>query len=861
MKTKWSVRFSDVASKWVITVAGIGTIAAVFLVGAFLIWVAAPLFLGASVDSPESSAAAWDETKLVALEIDEFKVMGYAAYADGKVVNFRADTGEKLAEQMLFPDKEPVSFSFGVGSDNQVAVGFKDGSVALGTFEFVTEFFDRQDMDKSYHDMAKGETRVMGAGMVQKTPIGQYRLQRLSVSFDDPVDITGGVPIRVVDKVIRTRGPMLAVIDEAGTLHVKAIRKKTNLLTRKVTISTTGGSMKVPDTGRGLPGYVKITGLGENVVLAWDTGEAIRVLTRDVDELAIVQKDIDLTPEGDRISALQFIIGRNTLIVGTDGGNTYGFFRVPDDDSPDNFRLTLAQTMPKADAPVTSLTSSARQRIFGTGYADGTVKIFYMTGANQIAITDAGDDAVQALAITPKDDGLFAVSQDTMTRWRFDPRYPEASLTSLFTPVWYEGYAEPTFVWQSSSATDDAEPKLSLIPLIVGTLKATIYALLFGVPLALLAAIYTSEFMKPWLKSKVKPVVELMASLPSVVLGFLAGLVIAPFVENIVPIVIASLATIPLACLLGAYVWQMIPQRLTLPNESIRIVFISLTLPLGIFLAWLLGGPVEWLLFGGDIKSWIDGLNRDNPFGSPVGGWVVALLPLCALATALVITRWFNPWLREKDTGWNRGTWTLISLLKFLGGLVITITLAALVGSLLGAVGLDIRGDFVLGGIDVAPVDTYVQRNAMIVGFAMGFAIIPIIYTISEDALSSVPDQLRSASLGSGATPWQTATRVIVPTAMSGLFSALMIGLGRAVGETMIVLMALGNTPLLDLNIFNGARTLSANLAVELPEAVINSTHYRTLFLAALTLFIMTFIVNTLAERIRQRFRKRAVNL
>ena len=89
----------------------------------------------------------------------------------------------------------------------------------------------------------------------------------------------------------------------------------------------------------------------------------------------------------------------------------------------------------------------------------------------------------------------------------------------------------------------------------------------------------------------------------------------------------------------------------------------------------------------------------------------------------------------------------------------------------------------------------------------------------------------------------------------------MMIGLGRAVGETMIVLMAAGNTPVLDWNIFNGFRTLSANIAVELPEAVRNSTHYRTLFLSALVLFAMTFVLNTIAEIIRLRFRKKAIEL
>jgi phosphate transport system permease protein len=173
---------------------------------------------------------------------------------------------------------------------------------------------------------------------------------------------------------------------------------------------------------------------------------------------------------------------------------------------------------------------------------------------------------------------------------------------------------------------------------------------------------------------------------------------------------------------------------------------------------------------------------------------------------------------------------------------------------LLTGMGWDPRGESSFLG-------TYVQRNALIVGFIMGFAIIPIIYTIAEDALATVPDHLRAASLGSGATPWQTAVRIIIPTAMSGLFSAVMIGLGRAVGETMIVLMAAGNTPILDWNIFNGMRTLSANIAVELPEAPKDGTLYRTLFLAALVLFAMTFVINTVAEVVRLRFRKKAYQL
>jgi len=152
---------------------------------------------------------------------------------------------------------------------------------------------------------------------------------------------------------------------------------------------------------------------------------------------------------------------------------------------------------------------------------------------------------------------------------------------------------------------------------------------------------------------------------------------------------------------------------------------------------------------------------------------------------------------------------------------------------------------------------TYDQRNSLIVGIAMGFAVIPVIFTIAEDSLANVPQHLRAGSLALGATRWQTAIRVVLPTASPGIFSAIMIGFGRAVGETMIVLMATGNTPVMDGSIFSGFRALSANIAVELPEAPEGATLFRVLFLAAFLLFCLTFVLNTVAEVVRLRLRRR----
>jgi len=170
-------------------------------------------------------------------------------------------------------------------------------------------------------------------------------------------------------------------------------------------------------------------------------------------------------------------------------------------------------------------------------------------------------------------------------------------------------------------------------------------------------------------------------------------------------------------------------------------------------------------------------------------------------------------------------------------------------------------GGDVRAWMDTALGIDFNQRNAIVVGLAMGFAVIPTIFSIAEDALFAVPPHLSGGSLALGATRWQTMRRVVLPTAGAGIFSAIMIGFGRAVGETMIVLMASGNTPVLDPSIFQGMRTLAATIAVEMPETEVDGTQFRVLFLAALVLFVLTFVVNTTAEIVRQRLRSKYASL
>ncbi len=851
-KTTWSVRAGDVISRLMITVGGIGTLVAVSTVFLYLLWVAIPLLKPSEISSP-STFTVRKGTAPTRLTVDEYQLIGWVYQPGGRIEIFSMDSGQSLESRELMPGRTVTAAAFSMAGTEAV-LGLDDGSIALADLGFRTDFAADADAPAAARALNAGATAEADGRVWVRLPTGQLRSQGVAFTVNEPLAEESGSPVRLVDRTASSTGEFIAGFHENGDAFVSRLTRRKNILTGKVTLARVAARVPTQPRPNGAPPlFLALSELADTLTLVYEDGALLRYDLRDFEKPTFMDETALLDGPGLTITACRYLLGRSTLLVGDSSGRVRAWFPVNVEqqagDARSRTQLVAAHTFPGQGAAVSSLATSQRIRMFAAGYADGAVRLFHVTSGKRLGEerVPGWTAPVAALTIAPKDDGLVAVAGGQLACWRMDPRHPEATLGALFGPVWYEGAAQPAHVWQSSSGTDDFEPKFGLVPLVFGTVKATVFSLFFGVPIALLAAIFTSEFLHPRARTVIKPLVEMMASLPSVVLGFLAALVFAPLVAGVLPAILAAFVFVPAMFLAGAYLWQLAPSRVTLRACHWRLPMMALTVPAGLSLA-AAGGPlIERLCFAGDIMRWLDG-----QVGGAAGGWAALLYPVAALLTAWGFSVAVNPWLRRKSRAWSRRRCAVADVLKFLMAAALTLPVAAALGAGLAGLGLDPRGSV---------VGTYVQRNALVVGFVMGFAIIPIIYTLAEDALAAVPDHLRSASLGAGATPWQTAVRIVVPTAMSGLFSAVMIGLGRAVGETMIVLMAAGNTPVMEWNLFNGFRTLSANIAVELPEAVRDSTHYRTLFLAALVLFVMTFVLNTVAETVRIRYRRKAVEL
>lgn len=730
----------DRIAKYCMSVGGVGVVVAIMLIFFYLLYEVYPLLDEAELTkTAEYSVDGASRDESLGYLIDEQAELVLRYGSSGTVQIFRSEDGAIVDEIPLpVPEGRAITSFTTSGVENAIAaVGLDDGSVLLFKPKFTTTFPNDVRKITASIEFPLGEGALFLSG--ERAPLKKLAIQH----NEDGTTLAGWYGDDIVS--ILQFEIEESLLDDEPTL----IRTEASLSHNLASVD-----------------YLLLDAQQRTLYLASRDGTLDEYSTVDLGEVEL-KKRTQLTDLNNNLTTLSFLNGYLSLLVGESDGTISQWFHASDGEGPKQLRKI--RQFKSQNGEIDSIVSEHFRKGFIAADRSGHIGIYHSTAEQTLLVEKASDDRLAHLAISPRANAAVVETAEGLIQfWKIENEHPETSWHSLWGKVWYESYDQPEYLWQSSSSDNDFEPKFSLTPISFGTIKAAFYAMLLAIPLAILGAIYTAYFMAPDFRKVVKPTIEIMEALPTVILGFLAGLWLAPALEENLAGVFCLIVLMPLGIVFFSWFWCRLPRSIQyrLPEGWQPLLMVPVVFFLGWF-AFELSHPFENLFFDGDLRGWLT-----NDLGIP-----------------------------------------------------------------------------------------FDQRNSIVVGVAMGFAVIPTIFSITEDAVFSVPKHLTFGSLALGATPWQTMIKVVLLTASPGIFSAVMIGFGRAVGETMIVLMATGNTPIMDFSIFQGMRTLAANIAVEMPESEVASTHYRVLFLAALVLFIFTFIFNTLAEIIRQRLRKKYSSL
>ena len=726
-------RVKDKLARYGVTAGGISVLITLVLIFFYLLYVIMPIFASVNVTSKQAFSIDFSDNP-AAIYLNEQNNIAYRMSLQGYLtfINLAPkNVGELMGEHQLMAS--PVSFARTLPSEEVFAYGGRSGEVVVFKPTFRISFTG--EMKQTTPDIAY----PLGVSPLQLDPDG-HAISQLAVSVRAEQAVVAGV---TADQRVRvmTFSHQDALPGQASDWQAISF-----------------GIEGLPDTISALA----VTPDARTLYAL--SGNNLYVVALDGDNSAI-RDIVDVSSAQGKPQQLTLLSGANSLLITTSDNAVSQWFEVLREGKR---TLVKARHFALPVSPVVQLVPEYARKGFFAVHQSGELSAYYTTIKGHIYNEPLLAEVPDWVAISPRADRLLTVNGDSWQLYKVDNRHPEIGFSSLWQKIWYEGYPEPEYVWQSTSASDEFEPKLSLVPVVFGTLKAAVYAMFFAIPMALAGAIYTAYFMSSKMRRVIKPTVEIMEALPTVILGFLAGIWLAPIVEEYLPGIAMIIVAFPLMMMLVGIGWSLLPGpwRHRLPN-GLHIILLMPVIVLLVYACLEASPYVEQWLFDGDMRMYLT-----------------------------------NEW----------------------------------------GIGYDLR-------------------NTLVVGIAMGFAVIPTIFTIAEDAIFSVPGHLTSGSLALGATHWQTLTRVVLLTASPGIFSAIMMGLGRAVGETMIVLMATGNTPIMDWNILEGLRTLSATIAIEMPETEVGSSHYRVLFLAAFVLFVFTFIFNTIAELVRQRLREKYSSL
>ncbi|MEM1111779.1 MAG: ABC transporter permease subunit [Pseudomonadota bacterium] len=719
-------QFRDRMTAVLLRTGGGSVLLAILLIFLFLLYQVAPLFSRPSIEAVP--VAAWaDKHTPIYLSLDHHAGLAFTLDQGGQYRFITLDDGQQQRAGEISAHGAITALASAPKPGNLLAIGHDSGHITL---------------------VSEGHTQLP-AEKDLLTPGNEWPLDRMSVRL-------GEGAVRALG--LAQNDDTLSLVAQFDDQSYRLLRAGKSAGSDWWSLNQESGVSALPITGRAEAIYIDVT---QRWLIILDADARFQLLDIAASPPARVETGHLFQGQG-RLSASAILSGGLSLLAASDEGVLAQFFMANERGkaSPQAVRLFAGRGPPSRH-----IEPFSSGKTFLSVDESGALQLYHATAQRQLLIKQGFAETPGLVALTPAGDHLLRVdSQGNPSLWRLHNPHPEVSWSALWGKVWYEGYAEPARVWQSSGYDAEFEPKFSLAPLAFGTLKAAFYTMVLAIPLALGGAVYTAYFMAPAMRRKVKPMIELMEALPTVVLGFLAALWLAPLFEAYLGAFLVLLPVLGATVLLMALLARVLPvERLQRSAQGWHSLLLIPPLLLASWACFSLNGRIEDVLFAGDARAWVS-------------------LQL----------------------------------------------------------GLD-----------------FSQRNAIVLGIALGMAVTPSIFSIAEDAIFSVPRHLSDGSLALGATPWQTLVGVVLPMASPGVFSGVMIGLGRAVGETMIMLMVTGNTPIMEINPLEGLRSLSASIAIEAPEVEPGATHYRVLFLAALVLFLFTFAVNTLAELVRQRLRLR----
>ncbi len=660
---RWRL-IKDAAARYGVVAGGMGVIVAIVMIFFYLLYVVYPLFISASAESvSEYSVPEQALGNTLLLTIDEQNEVGARFTDSGQAVFFEATTGKTiLTQRVAIPEGAHIT-SFAQGSpinEGAVIYGLSDGRAVVVKHQYKVTYPDNK--------------RLI-------TPSLKYPLGEQPLVLDDSGAAVEKIAVKVGNDATTIVALTADIAQTSGKIRLINFQKEQSLFADEAVLTRTDSILE--QSAAGIVDIL-IDKDESNLYLISNDGQLGFFDINDKSSPRLRQQQ-NVVDAGQKITAVTFLNGDLSLMIGDSSGLVSQWSMVKD--KLNRPAMQKIRSFKVSDKAVVAINAEQRRKGFMTLDVDGVVGIYHSTAEREMIKEQVGDASPSAATLSPRANALLVQSADgTMHFWHIDNEHPEVSIKSLWQEVWYESYPKPDYIWQSSASNNDFEPKYSLTPLVFGTLKAAFYAMLVAIPLALMGAIYTAYFMAPQMRQYVKPSIEIMGALPTVILGFLAGLWLAPFMEEHLAGLFAMLMIVPVGVMLFAFTWQFVPKVIAnnLPEGWDAALLIPVILLSGWFAFWV-SAPLESLLFHGSLRDW---------FKAELG------------------------------------------------------------------IGYD-------------------QRNALVVGVAMGFAVVPTIFSIAEDAIFSVPKHLTVGSLALGATPWQTMIRVVLLTASPGIFSAVMIGFGR----------------------------------------------------------------------------------